>query len=357
MESMDRRPALYVITAATLYGVGLPLTKALLRDISPVAMAGLLYCGAFIGLGLYYALAHVAGGKAKGGDARLTRKDAPWLAGSILTGGFLAPILLMAGLNMATGFSASLLSNLEGVATAIIAVLVFRESTGRRLWLAMGCVTLGAVVLSWNGGEGRFELAGPVLIVLSMVCWGFDNNFTRQIANKDPMHIALAKSLVAGTVPILLILLLGGHIRLDITLAYALVVGAFGYGASLVLFILALKGIGASRTAALFGLAPFVGAVVSLAVLREWLGWVMLPAAALMALGAWLILAESHRHEHRHGPLEHSHAHTHDDGHHGHHTHPNGEDAGGPHVHVHAHSELAHEHDHYPDDHHRHEHD
>ena len=353
MDAMDRRPVLFVITAATLYGVGLPLTKVLLGHFSPLAMAGLLYCGAFLGLGLYYLPACLIGRKTKNTEGRLTRDDAPWLAGSVLTGGFLAPILLMAGLNLSSGYSGSLLSNLEGVATAVIAVAVFHESTGRRLWLAMGLMTLGAVLLSWNGGEGKFEPSGPVLIVLSMVCWGLDNNLTRQIAARDPLQIALVKSLVAGTVPISIVMFLGGHIPWDITLVHALAVGAFGYGASLVFFILALNRIGASRTAALFGLAPFVGAVVSLLVLREWLGWVMVPAALLMALGAWLIVAETHRHAHRHDPAEHAHAHTHADGHH---EHPHEGALAGPHAHDHVHPEVVHEHGHYPDDHHRHGH-
>lgn len=350
---MDRRPVLAVIAAATLYGVGLPLTKALLKDISPVAMAGLLYCGAFVGLGLYHALMRLARNKTNDASSNLSRKDLPWLAGSVVTGGFLAPILLMVGLDLASGFSASLLSNLEGVATAIIAVLVFHEATGKRLWLALGCMTVGAVILSWNGGAGQFEPAGPVLIVLSMACWGFDNNFTRQIATRDPLQIALVKSLVAGTVPIMIVLFLGWNIRLDITLVYALVVGAFGYGASLVLFILALRGLGASRTAAIFGVAPFVGAVVSIIILNEWLGWVMVPAAALMAVGAWLVAAETHRHAHRHEPAVHDHPHTHDDEHHGHaHAGP----VTGEHAHEHAHAEVVHEHPHYPDMHHRHGH-
>jgi len=351
---MDRRPVLYVITAAALYGVGLPLTKALLGDFSPVAMAGLLYCGAFIGLGLYYPLARLARTKRKEEYCGLSRPDMPWLAGSVLTGGFLAPILLMMGLNLATGYSASLLSNLEGVTTAIIAVFVFRESTGKRLWAALACMTIGAVVLSWNGGEGKFELAGPLLIVLSMVCWGFDNNFTRQIATKDPLQIALVKSLVAGTAPVIIVLLAGGKVPLDMTLVYALAVGAFGYGASLVFFIMALKGIGASRTGALFGLAPFVGALVSVLVLQEWLGWVMLPAAGLMALGAWLIVAETHGHAHRHEDVEHSHTHTHDDGHH---EHGHECAAAARHSHLHRHAGTEHDHGHYPDDHHRHDHE
>ena len=353
MEAMDRRPVLFVIAAAVLYGVGLPLSKVLLGSIPPVAMAGLLYCGAFLGLCPLYAASRLVRKKDEAASG-LKRKDMPWLAGSIVSGGILAPVLLMAGLDLSAGFSASLLSNLEGVATAVIAVLFFRESTGRRLWLALACMTGGAVLLSWNGGEGRFDAAGPLLVALSMVCWGIDNNFTRQISSKDPLQTAIVKSLVAGTAPLLFVAILGGGLPWSVGMVYALVVGSFGYGASLVLFILGLRGLGASRTAAMFGLAPFVGALVSLVLLREWLGWVMAPAAAFMALGAWLIVAEAHGHAHRHEPLVHDHPHVHDDAHHGHaHDGP----VAGAHAHEHEHAEAVHDHPHYPDVHHRHGHD
>ena len=350
---MDRRPVVFVMLAATLYGIGLPLSKILLRGISPLAMAGLLYCGAFIGIAPIYLAGRYARAKGGEGAPSLKRDDLPWLAASILSGGVAAPVLLMAGLALSSGFSASLLSNLEGVATACIAVAFFRESTGKRLWLALGCMTAGAFILSWNGGEGRFEAAGPGLIVLSMVCWGVDNNVTRRISSRDPLQIAVVKSLFAGTVPIIIVMVTGTGISGGMNILYALVVGAFGYGASLVFFILALRGLGASRTAALFGVAPFVGAVVSILLLREWLGWVMAPAAALMVLGAWLVAAESHGHPHRHEPLVHDHTHTHEDGHHDH-AH-DGKDAGA-HSHEHAHAGLTHEHPHYPDLHHGHRH-
>ena len=350
---MDRRPVLFVLGAAILYGVGLPLSKMLLRGISPLAMAGLLYCGAFLGLAPVLAAMRLARRKGVEDTSGLKKKDIPWLAGSILSGGFAAPVLLMGGLAMSSGFSASLLSNLEGVATALIAVLFFRESTDRRLWLALGCMTGGAFLLSWNGGEGRFDALGPLLIVLSMFCWGIDNNVTRHISSRDPLQIAVIKSLFAGTVPLLLASAAGIGLSWNFNIVYALVVGAFGYGASLVLFILALRGLGASRTAAIFGVAPFVGAVVSIIILNEWLGWVMVPAAALMAVGAWLVAAETHRHAHRHEPAVHDHPHTHDDEHHGHaHAGP----VTGEHAHEHAHAEVVHEHPHYPDMHHRHGH-
>lgn len=350
---MDRRPVLFVIAAATLYGAAIPFTKVLLGDIPPVAMAGVLYAGAFMGLALYGLARGFAGGKDARPVAKLDRKDAPWLAGSILTGGVLAPVLLMSGLNLSTGFSTSLLSNLEGVATAAIAVIVFRESAGRRLWLALACVTGAGVLLSWNAGQGRFDPIGPALIVLSMVCWGADNNLMRQIAAKDAVQTGVVKSLFAGAVCILAVFLSGGRIVPGLSLAYALVVGAFGYGASLVLFIKALEGLGASRTGAFFGLAPFVGAVASVIILHDWLGWVMVPAAALMLAGAALLFGERHSHGHRHETVTHVHAHAHDDGHHAH-QHPG--EVAGAHVHEHVHEETTHEHGHYPDEHHRHGH-
>jgi drug/metabolite transporter (DMT)-like permease len=276
------------------------------------------------------------------------------MAGSIIFGGIAAPVLLMFGLERSTGFSTSLLSNLEGVATAAIAAAVFHESTGKRLWLALGCVTAAGVMLSWNSGEGRFDPSGPAMIVLSMVCWGADNNITRQISARDPVQISVIKSLFAGAVPILLVVLSGGSIILGLPTVLALVVGALGYGVSLVFFIKALEGLGASRTGAFFGLAPFIGAVSSLVILHDWLGWVMLPAAVLMIAGAALLMSERHSHAHRHEEVTHVHAHVHDDSHHAH-GHPDA--VAGAHVHEHIHREMTHDHGHYPDQHHRHGHD
>jgi drug/metabolite transporter (DMT)-like permease len=313
-----RRPVAYALSAATLYGIGLPLSKLLLGSIHPVAMAGLLYIGSLVGLCVYRLFRRAVGNQER--YEPLKGKDYRWLAGSIMTGGFLAPILLMAGLSLITGFAASLLSNLEAVFTTILAAAIFRESTGPRLWAAVGCMTAGSSLLSYDPASGSVSLLGPLLVTLSMVCWGADNNFTRRISTRDPTSIALWKSMVAGFGPLLICIPLGALPPLDAMTGYAMLVGSFGYGASLVLFIMALKGLGASRTAALFAFAPFIGALVSLIVLKEWLGWLMLPAALLMALGLWLLVYEKHGHAHTHPSERHSHAHTHDDGHH-HHAH------------------------------------
>jgi drug/metabolite transporter (DMT)-like permease len=259
----------------------------------------------------------------------------------------------MVGLNLISGFSVSLLLNLEGVATAIIAVFFFRENAGKRLWFALLFMTVAGVLLSWNPGQSKFSIVGPLLIVLAVVCWGIDNNLTRQISDKNPIQITYIKGLVGGVVSISIALILGKTVPLDFTLLWALLLGAFSYGISLVLFIKALQGLGSSRTGAFFSLGPFVGAIASVIILREWLGWVMFPALVLMVLGTWLIVNERHEHAHTHAAVTHTHMHRHDDLHH---LHVHLEGIQEPHSHEHLHPEINHTHAHWPDTLHRHEH-
>jgi drug/metabolite transporter (DMT)-like permease len=350
---LNKRAYLYVLTSAVLFGLSAPLSKLLLRDISPLALAGLLYTGAFLGLSIYAFGKRWSGlGSAQAAGA-LRNKDIPWLAGSILTGGIGGPICLLVGLSRISGTSASLLLNLEGVATALVAVLIFRESAGRRVWGALGLMTGAGVFLSWDPGQGRFEIAGSLLVLAAMVCWGLDNNFTRNIADRNPLLIARIKGLVSGFVSLGLAFLLGMRIPFDASLLGALVLGAFSYGISLVLYIRALAHLGAFRAGAFFSFAPFIGAIVSLAVLPEPARWVLAPGAALMAFGVYLLTGENHEHFHRHESLVHAHGHVHKDGHH---RHAHEIIPAGPHSHEHEHNEFDHIHGHWPDIHHRHEH-
>jgi drug/metabolite transporter (DMT)-like permease len=348
---LDRKPIVYILISASLFGLSSPLAKLLLKDISPVMLAGLLYLGAFLGLFLYSLVTKkdIAAGKA----AKLTVRDLPWLTGAIIAGGVIAPISQMVGLNLISGFSTSLLLNLEGAATAVIAVFFFRENAGKRLWLALLCMTAAGILLSWSPGQSKFSIAGPLLILLAVVCWGIDNNLTRQISDKNPIQITYLKGLIGGVISVSTALLLGKTVALDFTLLLALLLGAFSYGISLVFFIKALAGLGSSRTGAFFSLGPFVGAVASIILLREWIGWVMFPALLLMGLGVWLIGSEKHEHTHAHLAVTHVHMHRHDDMHHLH-KHPAGTPE--PHSHEHAHAELRHSHAHWPDTQHRHQH-
>ena len=352
--ALDKRPLIFIVISAALFGISPPLAKLLVKDISPVALAGLLYLGAFIGLSLYS-----IGRRKNATDpykkaVPLERKDFPWLAGALLTGGVIGPISLMKGLTLVSGFSASLLLNLEGVATSIIAVLFFKENAGKRLWLALGCMTSAAVFLTWEPGPGKFSIAGPLLILFAMVCWGIDNNLTSMISDKDPIQIAKIKGFVAGMISLSLALTLGTKMPLDLTMiGFALLLGSCSYGVSLVLFIKGLRGLGSFRAGGFFSIAPFVGAMASLVILREWIGWVMFPAAGLMMIGVWLIVSERHSHTHLHNTVTHMHSHNHDDMHH---LHEHSVTSHEPHTHEHMHIELAHAHVHWPDTHHRHVH-
>jgi drug/metabolite transporter (DMT)-like permease len=349
---LDKKPLLYVILSATLFGLSSPLAKLLVKNISPIAMAGLLYLGAFICLAIYSIIRKIWVANSRI-TVPLEKRDFPWLIGAIAAGGIIAPISLMFGLQMISGFSTSLLLNLEGIATAIIAIFFFHENAGKRLWLALLCMTVAGVLLSWNTEQNQFNIAGPLLVSLACIAWGVDNNLTRHISEKDPAQIVMLKGLIAGTVSLSLAFLLGRGFTFEINILLALLLGAFSYGLSLVLFILALKGLGASRTGVFYSFGPFIGAIASIIILKEWLGWVMFPAIAMMILGVWLITHESHIHQHIHESVTHNHVHRHDELHHEHeHTEP----VLGSHAHVHTHEALSHTHGHWPDTHHRHAH-
>lgn len=348
---MARTPLLYAILSAALFGISTPMAKLLIVDISPVALAGLLYLGAFLGLSVFVAFRAILLPKGMP-RAPLDRKDAPWLAGAIVIGGVVAPIALMTGLASTSGLAASLLTNIEGVMTAAVAVIAFKEFAGRRLWLALLLMTIAGIILSWNPSQEGLSLVGPLLIILAMLCWGIDNNFTRQISEKDPVRIAGLKGLIAGATSISLALLLGLDIPLGPSIFFALVLGAISYGLSLVLFIKALEGLGSARTGTFFSLAPFIGAAASVIVLGDAIAWPLALAAVLMLLGVWLVAAERHIHQHRHERETHSHLHE-AETHHAH-AHPEGEL--GPHVHEHTHEEMVHSHVHWPDHQNRHQH-
>lgn len=348
---MDNKPILLVLVSAALFGVSTPLAKVLLDNIDPIVLAGYLYLGAFVGLAIFTMLRHLTRDEVK--ESPLEKKDIPWLSGAILAGGVLGPISLMFGLRYVSGFATSLLLNLEGVATALIAFMIFKENAGKKVWIALVFMTIAGILLSYNPQESSFIIIGPLLIVFAMICWGIDNNLTRHISEKNPVHISAIKGIVAGSISLSIAFILGKNIILDLFTLYALTVGAFSYGISLVLFIKALKGMGSFRTGMFYSFGPFIGAIVSLILLREWIGWVMIPATVLMVIGVYMVITDKHLHTHEHSKLTHTHAHTHEDMHH---LHEHDEEVSGTHIHPHDHENESHEHLHWPDSHHRHDH-
>ena len=338
------------LSSAVLFGASAPFAKLLLGSTDPQLLAGLLYLGAGVGLAIGQAARSVLGIGMS--EAPLRRADLPWLVAIIAFGGVAGPLLMMLGLARTSAASGSLLLNLEGLATMAIAWVVFRENVDRRLLVGAASILAGACVLSWQGQGLRID-GGGLLIAAACLAWGIDNNLTRKLSSADPVVTALIKGLVAGGVNLILALLLGARLPSFGVICAAFVVGFFGVGISLVLFVLALRHLGSARTAAYFSLAPFLGAVIAIMLLSEPVTIQRIVAGALMAFGLWLHLNERHEHDHTHEAIEHEHRHIHDQ----HHQHAHEGTASEPHTHRHRHDGLRHRHAHYPDLHHRHEHD
>ena len=341
---------LAALGAALLFGASTPLAKALVGAVPPVLLAGLLYAGSGIGL---WSARIVRDRGVKG--ATLSREEWLWLAGAIVAGGVFGPALLMYGLTRTSAAAASLLLNLEAVLTALLAWIVFRENADRRIVLGMALIVAGGALLAWPAGDtGRTNLSGALAVAGACACWAVDNNLTRRVSASDPLFIAGTKGLVAGFTNVALALAGGAHLPAPAVSAAAMGVGFAGYGVSLVLFVLALRGLGSARTGAYFSTAPFVGATIAIVAFGEAVSPFFWWAAALMAGGVCLHLIEVHEHEHTHEPLTHTHAHRHDEHHQ--HEHSGGWDGREPHTHAHTHRLLVHRHPHYPDLHHRHGH-
>ena len=310
---------LAAFASAFLFGAGTPLAKWLLYEVSPWMLAGLLYLGSGIGLGLYRWLRGVSRPRLNPGEMR-------WLVAAVLCGGGVAPVLLMLGLSAMPASHAALLLNAEAVLTAILAWGLFRENVDRRIAIGMAAIVVGALLLSWPtheapaGAQVSASLWPALAVLLACLLWALDNNFTRKVALADASWIACVKGLAAGITNLLLAFVAGAALPGALTLSAAMAVGFAAYGVSLTLFVVALRHLGASRAGAYFSTAPFVGALIAVLFLAEPVTWQLLAAAALMAFGIWLHLTEHHAHAHQHEALEHEHLHAHPslDGHHVH---------------------------------------
>ena len=344
---MNPRGIWLALGAALLFGAGTPIAKSLLGEISPWLLAGLLYFGSGIGL-------WIVRRARKAPAARLAANERWWLAGAIVTGGLLGPLLLLWGLVQMPASGASLLLNAEGMFTALIAWFAFRENFDRRIALGMVAIVAGAAVVSWPG-EARFGELLPALAVLgACLAWAVDNNLTRRVSLADADFIAMVKGLSAGSVNLALALIGGAVLPAPAIAGAAMLLGFFSYGLSLALFVMALRDLGTARTAAYFSVAPFAGALIAILALHDPISWQLVAAAALMGFGVWLHVTERHEHKHLHEAIEHSHDHEHDAHHR--HEHDAPVPPGTRHAHWHRHEPLAHSHGHYPDAHHRHRH-
>ncbi|HYY52059.1 MAG TPA: DMT family transporter [Myxococcales bacterium] len=330
------------IASALLFGLAAPLSKLLLPSARPLMLAALLYLGA----GASFLLA-----RRRPGEAPLTRADAPALAGAVIAGAALGPVLMLWGLSRVSGLAGSLLLNLEAPFTIALAVLVFREHLSAREGLCAAVIVLGAALL---GGRGEWSgsIAGAGAIALACACWALDNNLAAILSLKDPVQVLRIKALCAGAANLLFAIALGQALPPLSACAAALAVGAVSYGASLLLYLRAQRVLGAARQSALFAAAPFAGAAASIVLLGDRPAAADYAGAALMALGVAALLRAKHAHIHTHEPMEHDHLHVHDL----HHQHLHEGPLTEPHAHPHRHDALTHAHAHVSDAHHRHRH-
>jgi len=338
----------YAFLAALFFGLNIPVSKILIQTIPPLMMASLLYLGAGTGM-LFIDLARRAFSSGSL-EARLSKDDLPFIVLMVALD-IAAPIFLMLGLNMTTAGNTSLLINFEMAATSFIALFLFKESIGKRIWAAIGFITLASILLTIKD-PGAFHLSfGSVFVLAACVCWGFENNCTRMLSIKDPLQIVIIKGFASGLGALIIawayqkLIFLPGYIML------ALGLGFVSYGLSIFLYVLAQRHLGAARTSSYFALSPFIGVLFSFILLKEPLTLLFVTSLVMMATGTYLVLFEDHTHKHLHEATSHDHRHGHSDGHHNH-SHDNG--IKGDHSHPHEHDRQEHDHPHTPDLHHRH---
>jgi len=317
---------IYAFMAAVFYAVNVPVSKVLLHHVGPTTMAALLYLGAGIGIGIL----SLINKKDRAFAKKLTRRDLPYVIGMIVLD-IAAPIFLMLGISYGSSANASLLGNFEIVATTVIALVIFKETVTKRLWAAIALITLSSVLLSFEGADSFRFSYGSIFVLAATVCWGFENNCTRNISSKSTYEIVVLKGIFSGLGALVIALIKREAMPGIGYAAAALLLGFVAYGLSIFLYVRAQNILGAAKTSAYYAAAPFVGAFLSFLLLREQLSWVYFIALAVMAAGSVLVVADTliRHHAHQH---QHTYTHTHD---------------GTTHTHTVTHS---HEHDHYVTD-------
>jgi drug/metabolite transporter (DMT)-like permease len=338
------------ILAAALYGISSPFSKLLLKEVPPTLMAALLYLGAGIGMLLVNMIQRILQKQQQ--EAKMTIKEIPYIFGMIALD-IAAPVLLMFGLSLTTAANASLLNNFEIVTTSLIALLIFKEAVGKRMWVAILLITASSFVLSVNNASSFHFSVGSVFVLMACVCWGFENNCTRMLSMKDPRQIVVYKGLGSGA-GALVVSIIMKQVSYNVTyILITLVLGFVAYGLSIYFYLLAQRQLGAARTSSYYAAAPFIGVFISWLLFREQITINFIIALGIMLLGTYFAVTELHRHLHIHEPMTHEHKHNHGDGHHSH-QHEN--EFLGEHSHMHNHAMLEHIHSHTPDVHHQHTH-
>lgn len=281
MSCKYHKAIFHALLAAALYAVSIPFSKLLLAHVPPTLLAALLYIGAGVGMAVLGAV------KRDRSEEPLRRADAPYAVAMVVLD-IAAPVLLMLGLKYSPAASASLLNNFEIVATAIIALMIFGEAVGKRLWAAITLITLSSILLTMDTAEGLTFSLGSLLVLGATICWGIENNCTRQIADRDPLQIVKVKGLGSGLGALVVALVIGEELVALPWMLATMVLGFVAYGLSIYYYTYAQRVIGAARTSAYYAIAPFIGVLLSMLILGERPGSTFFVALAIMLIGTYL---------------------------------------------------------------------
>lgn len=290
MREKQKQAVFFAILAAALYAINAPMSKLLLNKVPTAMMAAFLYLGAGIGLSLLQIIQKKTNRAGK--EKPLTKKELPYIIGMVVLD-IAAPLFLMAGLTMTTSANVSLLNNFEIVATSVIALIVFHEAISRRLWLAIGLVTVASLILSFEDVSSFSFSTGSLLVLMACVCWGFENNCTRMLSEKNPIEIVIIKGFCSGTGSLVIALCSGEKFPAMWYLLGALVLGFFAYGLSIFFYIYAQRYLGAAKTSAYYAVSPFIGVAASFVMLREAPTLLFLVALGFMIAGTYFASTET----------------------------------------------------------------
>ena len=284
-----KKAIFYAILAAALYALNAPVSKLLLQNVPPTMMAGFLYLGAGIGMAV---MGLVRSGTGHGKqEMRLTKKDLPYTLGMVILD-IAAPIFLMIGLTRTTAANASLLNNFEIVATSLIALFIFKEKIGKRLWIAIGLITLSSILLSVEDASSFQFSFGSLFVLAACVCWGLENNCTRSLSHSDPLEIVVIKGFGSGIGSVIIGLAVGEALPLWGDILKILLLGFVAYGLSIYFYVYAQRDLGAAKTSAYYAVAPFIGVLLSFLIFREIPCALFFVALGIMIAGTWLVNRE-----------------------------------------------------------------
>lgn len=312
MEQNKLKAIMFAFLAAVFYAINVPISKVLLQHVGPTTMAALLYLGAGIGIGMMSLFNKKDREKAES----LTKAELPYIVGMIVLD-IAAPIFLMLGISYGSSANASLLGNFEIVATTVIALILFKEAVTKRLWVAIGLITLSSILLSFEGTDSFHFSYGSLLVIMATVCWGLENNCTRELSSKSTYQIVMLKGLCSGLGALVIALIKREFFPGIGYIAIALALGFVAYGLSIFMYVRAQNVLGAAKTSAYYAVNPLIGALLAFVFLSESLSWMYVIALIVMVIGSALVVVDTlirqHDHEHQH-TFTHSHGgstHTH----------------------------------------------